>query len=157
MERPGLDLQKQSEKEFYKFVGKKLLSGKEMDDSEKAAIFDIAIKFASNIIDENPEAMRDLPAAKDIRDHLNVIVLDRVVSLVQKGSSTNTFEKLKSNLCDNLFIKKEKLSNEPLLAFLGSSLDKYFETPLSYEVDKNMASIVKAVDRIIPSRIKISE
>lgn len=158
MERPGLDLQKQSEKEFYKSVGKKLLSGKEMDDTEKAVVFDIAVKYASNMVDERPEVLRDLPQGnKDIRDHLNVIVLDRVVSLVQRGSSTDAFEKLKDDLSGAFFVKKEKLLNEPLLAFLSTSLDDYFAAPLTYEVEKNIASIVRVVDRIIPARIKINE
>ena len=152
------ELQTQIDKEFYKSVGKKLLSGKDISDTEKACVFDAAVKFASNMVDENPEAVRDLPKEnKDIRGHLNVIVLDRVVSLVQRGSSTDAFEKLKGELSDAFFVKKEKLVNEQLLAFLSSSLDKYFETPSSYEVDKNMPSIVKAVDRIIPTRIKIDE
>lgn len=153
-----MELQTQVDKEFYKSVGKKLLSGKEMNDPEKTTVFDIAVKFASDLVDKNPDALRDIPQInKNIRDHLNVIVLDRVVSLVQKGSSTDTFEKLKDELCDFLFIKKEKFANEPFLAFLGSGLDNYFEKQSSYEVDKNMASIVKAVDRIVPARIKPNE
>ena len=150
-----LELQTQVGKEFYKSIGKKLLSGKEMGDSEKEIVFDVAVKFASDIVDENPDALREIPQInKNIRDHLNVIVLDRVVSLVQKGSSTDTFEKLKDELCDKLFIEKDELANEPFLAFLGSGLDNYFEKQSSYEVDKNMASIVKAVDRVVPARIK---
>lgn len=153
-----LELQTQVDKEFYKSVGKKLLSGKEMSGLEKATVFDVAVKFASDMVDKTPDALRDFPqASKDIRDHLNVIVLDRVVSLVQKGSSTDTFEKLKDELCDFLFIKKEKLANEPLLSFLSNGLDNYFEAPSSYEVDRNMASIVKAVDRVVPTKIKPNE
>ena len=137
----------------YELVGKKLLSGEAMNDVEKNSVFGIATEFASNLVDNKADSLQGiLQQSQDVRDHMNVIVLDRVVCLYQSGS-TVMFENLKKTVCDSLSIKENRLSDERLYAFLSSSLDNYFGNEISSEVKKGMDFIRETVERIVPTKI----
>ncbi|EKE12806.1 MAG: hypothetical protein ACD_13C00140G0004 [uncultured bacterium] len=137
----------------YELVGKKLLSGEAMNDVEKNSVFGIATEFASNLVDNKADSLQGiLQQSQDVRDHMNVIVLDRLVSLYQSGS-TVMFENLKKTVCDSLSIKENRLSDERLYAFLSSSLDNYFGNEISSEVKKGMDFIRETVERIVPTKI----
>jgi len=148
----NIELQSQSQIN-YELVGKKLLSGEAMNNVEKNSIFEIATKFASNLVDDKADTLHGiLQQSQDVRDHMNVIVLDRVVSLYQSGS-TVIFENLKKTVCDSLLIKESRLSDERLYAFLNSSLDEYFGNEIGSEVKKGMDFIRETVERVVPTKI----
>ncbi len=134
---------------YYESIGKKFLSGKDLTDEEKNSIFGNAIEYASNLVDEKKEYIQDLSKKpQNVRSHLDVIVLDRVVSFYQSGS-TVMFEDLKKNICNAFSIKEEKLPDEKLYTFLSSNLDEYFENKIDSEVEKNMNFIRTVVERIV--------
>lgn len=135
----------------YKLVGKKLLSAEVMEEDQKNLVFEIATKFASDLVNEKTG---DLQMSKEVRSHMNVIVLDRVVSLYQSGS-TATFEDLKRTICETFSVDEEMLTNERLRTFLSSRLDEYFDKNVSEEVGKNMEFIRTKADKVVPMRINI--
>jgi len=137
---------------YYESIGKKFLSGKDLTDEEKNSIFGNAVEYASNLIDEKKENLQDLSKkSQNVRSHLDVIVLDRVVSFYQSGS-TVMFEGLKKNICDAFSIKEEKLPDEKLYTFLSSSLNEYFENEIDSEVENNMNFIRTIVQRVVPTK-----
>lgn len=137
---------------YYESIGKKFLSGKDLTDEEKNSIFGNAVEYASNLVDEKKEYIRDLSKKpQNVRSHLDVIVLDRVVSFYQSGS-TVMFEGLKKNICDTFSINEEKLPDEKLYTFLSSNLDKYFENEISSEVENSMDFIRTIVQRVVPTK-----
>ena len=133
----------------YEAVGKKLQSAALLNDDEKFLVFGRASYFASGLIDEKLDKPYTIsPISMEVRSHMAVIVLDRVVSLYQSGS-TVLFDNLKKAVCETFLIKNEDLSNERLYSVLGSSLDEYFTREISDEVKKNMGFIRGAVDQVI--------
>jgi hypothetical protein len=137
----------------YGLVGRKLLLSEVMDRNEKNLVLEIATKFASDLVEEkvkNPYG--PLQMSGDAKNHMNMIVLDRVLSLYQSGS-TIMFDNLKKTVCESLLIEGDHLSNERLHTFLSSGLDEYFDNEVSGEVGKSMGFIRGVVESIFPDRI----
>jgi len=140
------------QKIYYESIGKKFLSGKNLTDEEKNSIVEVAVRYASSLVDERKVNLQDLSKKpQHVRDHLDMIVLDRVVSFYQSGSTT-MFEDLKKTVCDAFSIKEERLSDEKLHSFLSSGLDEYFENDISSEVEDNMNFIRATVQRVVPTK-----
>ena len=83
---------------------------------------------------------------------MTVIVLDRVVSQYQAGS-TMLFDNLKKAVCELFVIKNNDLTDERLCTLLSSSLDEYFAREINDEVSKKMGFIRSAVESIVPNKV----
>lgn len=147
IKRPGID---------NKYVAKILLSGENMGNVEKNFVFDIATKYASDLADEKiGDQPSYLQKSQDVKNHFSVIVLDRIVSLYQNGS-TSMFDKLKNTICSSLLIKEDNLSDERLYTVLSSSLDDYFGEEINDEIRNNMEFIRKNVEIVVPTKVDLS-
>jgi hypothetical protein len=136
----------------FEAVGKKLQSGATLSKDETFLVFGRATNFASDLIDSNlKETYATLPVSVEVRSHMTVVVLDRMVSLYQ-GGSTTLFDGLKKEVCEAFFIQEENLSNERLYSVLSSSLDEYFTREISDEVVKKMSYIRGVADQVVPSK-----
>lgn len=140
------------ESDEYKLIGEKFSRWREMGDWEKNCVFEVAIKHASGLVDQNADEISGLfQKSEDVRKHLDIIVLDRINSYYQAGS-TVMFENLKKEICDSFSINEKVLPDESLHSFLSFSLDKYFEDEIDNEVKNNMVFIRAAVERVVPSK-----
>lgn len=147
IKRPGID---------NKYVAKILLSGENMGNVEKNFVFDIATKYTSDLADEKiGDQPSYLQKSQDVKNHFSVIVLDRIVSLYQNGS-TSMFDKLKNTICSSLLIKEDNLSDERLYTVLSSSLDDYFGEEINDEIRNNMEFIRKNVEIVVPTKVDLS-
>ena len=136
----------------FEAIGKKLQSAKPLDKDETFLIFGRATNFASSLIDERLDRpYTALPMSIEVRSHMTVIVLDRVVSLYQSGS-TLLFDGLKKTICETFLIKEENLSSERLYSVLSLNLDEYFTKEIDEEVRKKMGFIREAVNQVVPSK-----
>lgn len=132
----------------FEAVGKKLQSAETLNKDEMFLVFSRAANFASDLIDSKLDKTHAASSASvEVRSHMTVIVLDRVVSLYQSGS-TPLFANLKEAVCETFLIKGEDLSDERLYSVLSSSLDEYFNKEISEEVKKYMGLIRGAVDQV---------
>lgn len=136
----------------FEAVGKKLQSAKPLDKDETFLVFSRAANFASNLIDEKLDRPYTAsPMSIEVRSHMTVIVLDRVVSLYQSGS-TILFDSLKEAVCKTFLISDKDLSNERLYTVLSSSLDEYFSKEIDEEVSSKMSFIRGAVEQVVPTK-----
>lgn len=136
----------------FEAIGKKLQSAKPLDKDETFLIFGRAANFALSLIDERLDrSYAALPMSIEVRSHMTIIVLDRVVSLYQSGS-TPLFDGLKKAVCETFLIKDEDLSNERLYSVLSSNLDEYFTKEIDEEVRRKMGFIREAVTQVVPSK-----
>jgi hypothetical protein len=136
----------------FEAVGRKLQSAETLNEDEKFLVFGRATNFASDLIDSNlKETYATSPVSVEIRSHMTVVVLDRVVSLYQ-GGSTILFDGLKKAVCEAFSIQEENLSDGRLYSVLSSSLDEYFTREISDEVRKKMSYIRGVADQVVPSK-----
>ncbi len=132
----------------FKAVGRKLKSAEALNKDEIFLVFGRATNFASDLIDSKLDKTHAASSVSvEVRSHMTVIVLDRLVSLYQ-GGSTPLFANLKEAVCQTFSIKSKDLSDERLYLVLSSSLDEYFSKDISEEVKKNMGLIRGAVDQV---------
>ncbi|EKE12803.1 MAG: hypothetical protein ACD_13C00140G0001 [uncultured bacterium] len=137
----------------FEAIGKKLQSAENLNEDEKFLVFSRATNFASDLIDQKLERPYTAsPMDIDVRSHMTVIVLDRVVSQYQAGS-TMLFDNLKKAVCELFVIKNNDLTDERLCTLLSSSLDEYFAREINDEVSKKMGFIRSAVESIVPNKV----
>ena len=137
----------------FEAIGKKLQSAENLNEDEKFLVFSRATNFASDLIDQKLEKLYIVsPMSIDVRSHMTVIVLDRVVSQYQAGS-TMLFDNLKKAVCELFVIKNNDLTDERLHTLLSNGLDEYFTHEINDEVRKNMNFIRSAVESVVPSKV----
>lgn len=148
MEKQKTDAQIERE-----MVASDLLSGKEMQDFEKQYVFNAATRYTSALVKKNSEGIFGFNTKpEEVKKHLSVVVLDRIISLRPTGSTTEQFTDLKQGICNSLGIMRpELLTDERLQTVLTGELDSYFDEELIPDVNTNMDFIKSATDRIIPS------
>lgn len=148
MENPKNDAQIERQ-----IVSSDLVSGKEMLSFEKQYVLNTAIKYASTLVKKKSDEISGYDTkGEEVKNHLNVVVLDRIISLRPTGSTTEKFTALKQSVCDSLgILEVELLTDERLYTVLASELDKYFDEELPQDVNRNMDFIRRATDGIIPS------
>lgn len=148
-----MEKQKTSAQIEREMVASDLLSGKEMSDFEKQYVFNAATRYTSSLVKKNSEGIYGYEIKSDaVKKHLDVVVLDRIISLRPTGSTTEQFTALKHGVCNSLGIMHpESLTDERLQAILMGELDSYFDEELVPDVSVNMDFIKSATDRIIPS------
>lgn len=139
----------------YKLIGEKFSSGQKMNDREEGFVLDAAVRHASNLVEKRSNLILGLSGkSADVRKQLDIIVLDRINSLYQSGS-TKLFEELKESVSEAFLIEDEDFPSERLHFLLSEDLDKYFGYEISSEVKDNMDFIRKAVEQVVPTTIKI--
>ena len=137
----------------FEAVGRKLQSLEALNKDEIFLVFGRATNFASDLIDSNlNQTYATTPLSIEVRSHMNVVVLDRMVSLYQSGS-TILFDGLKKAVCEAFSIQEENLLDGRLYSVLSSSLDEYFTREISDEVVKKMGYIRGVANQVIPSKI----